>query len=242
MLQLHSSLQLALSRGTRCSAHRITASFFSTSSSSLSPKSIPPPPHPISSSTDSTKKPRLAPITPNLNTHATLNSKTKFNRNLQAEFNQLAPLEQIRQALSKPCPTSFLPLKSSILDAAYKITAEEKVDESSIPPDFPFCSIKQLAYYGDRLWSEVVAGVLLAMRERKDQKNKGKAGLLSGTTGSLVRNSTAAKLSQQLGLAAFYKIGTAEFDRLADNWEAYLAALHFEKGRQALLSFLVPII
>lgn len=180
MLQLCSRLPQVVSRASKTTPQRLSGSLFSTSANSLSPKSLPPPPHPIFSSTNSTKKTQLAPTSSTSDSHASSTSSLETVRK-QPQFDQLAPLQQIRQALSKPRPTSFPRLESSILDAAYKVTAGKHVDESSIPPDFPFCSIKQLAFYGDRLWSEVVAGVLLAVRTRKDAKNKGRAGLLSGT-------------------------------------------------------------
>ncbi|GAA5984085.1 hypothetical protein JCM5350_003771 [Sporobolomyces pararoseus] len=242
MLQLCSRLPQVVSRAPKTTPQHLSRSLFSTSANSLSPKSTPPPPHPIFSSTNSIKKTQLAPSSSTSDSHASSTLIFKTVRK-QPQFDQLAPLQQIRQALSKPRPTSFPLLESSILDAAYKVTAGKSVDDSSIPPDFPFCSIKQLAFYGDRLWSEIVAGVLLAMRTRNDVRNKGKAGSLSGTSGFLVENKMAAKLTRQLGLAASYKIETlANEDHLADNWEAYLAALYLEKGREALLNFLVPIV
>ena len=46
----------------------------------------------------------------------------------------------------------------------------------------------------------------------------------------------------ETGLKEFYKLDGAGSERLADVWEAFLGALFFEKGRQSLLEFLVPIV
>lgn len=64
---------------------------------------------------------------------------------------------------------------------------------------------------------------------------------MSRYSNHLLTNSLAVKLVGRVGLKSFYKLENASEERLADTWEAYLAALYLEKGRQELLNFLAPI-
>ncbi|GAA5842499.1 hypothetical protein JCM3766R1_002608 [Sporobolomyces carnicolor] len=158
-----------------------------------------------------------------------------------ANFDELSPLEQVKHALSLPVPKTFVRLESSILDAALAITAAKEVSQDATPHDFPFCSLKQLAFYGDRLWSEVTACVLLSMRTKGELQNQGTAGKLA-KLGHLVTDNIARKYTVDTGLKDFYKLDGADQKRLADVWEAFLGALFLEQGRQSLLEFLVPIV
>lgn len=96
-----------------------------------------------------------------------------------ANFDELSPLEQVKLALSLPVPKTFPRLEHSLLDAALAITAGKDVPQDAMPHDFPFCSLKQLAFYGDRLWSEVAACVLLSMRTKGEPQNRATAGKLA---------------------------------------------------------------
>ncbi|GAA5883954.1 hypothetical protein JCM16303_004722 [Sporobolomyces ruberrimus] len=190
-----------------------------------------PVPHPIFSST-ANKRPRLIKR----------RKAARVRKLSDEEFNRLGPLEQIRSTFSLPRPTTFPRLEWSVLDAALAITANEKLPAKTTPPGFAFCGIKQLALHGDRFWAGIVLEVLLAIKSTFDpgQREK-KAGLLAFEAGLLLSNVLAAKYAEDLGLGSHYKVGDAQ-GALADLWEAYLVALYYEKGRQARLEFLVPLV
>ncbi|GAA5913128.1 ribonuclease III domain-containing protein [Sporobolomyces salmoneus] len=192
-------------------------------------------PHPIFEPPVAKKTPPIEPSNPSSDHGSTPQA-------IDDRFAKLAPLEQIKVALSRPCPATFPRLRSSILDSAIKITAGGKVGEGATPAEFPFCSVKQLAFYGDRIWSEVTVRVLLEMRAKDDPENKERANNLAKWNGFLVTNELAARLIDRVGLASFYRLEGKPKAYWADIWEAYLAALYLEKGREALVDFLTPIV